>query len=134
MKRRTSNTQILDRVDRLCYRVDALLQVVGGMVGSLSSHSGAGLPMPRAADPNVQELIRVMRDGPGLGESRYPREELSPQEKARQIQKAREQAEKLKEKLNQEIDATLDARAKRGVPDDGNAITPQDSLDLDAVR
>lgn len=133
MKRRTSNTQILDRVDRLCYRVDALLQVVGGMVGSLGAHGGAPMP-PRPVDPNVQELLRAMREGPGLGESRYPREELSPQEKARQIQKAREQAEKLKEKLNQEIDATLDARAKRGVPDDGNAITPQDSLDLDAVR
>ena len=129
MKRRTSNAQLVARVDALCGKVDSMLHIMGGLLSSMASRAPAG-PLPPQASPQVQELLKVMRDGPGLGER--PRE-ISDEERERNIKKAQEQADRVLAKVNQAIDAELDKRAQKGVPDDGNALTPQEAMDLEGI-
>lgn len=57
---------------------------------------------------------------------------LTPEEKEKKLQKAKEIVEKMKKEAEEEIEAELMKRRDRGIPRDGDALTPEERLAWEA--
>ena len=125
-RQRMTNIALYEEIRLLLARmegkVDSVLQVVGGMSYMKASevrtqHQGFQIP-PTGQGPLYP---------PPIGRT------LTEEEKAANLQKAKDASDRIKEQMELGISAILAKRAEAGVPNDGNAVTPQDIKDLDEM-
>lgn len=76
------------------------------------------------ADSKLDHIIRQLNDI----QSRLPdvKRPMGGVELAESQRKAKEQYERLKKQADEEIQAALKSRKEQGIPDDGDAVRPED--------
>lgn len=122
MKKRTSNTDLVLEIRELKGMIVSMLQVIGGMSYMRAQEVRPPGQPSSTWDPSI---------GVGSIASHPP---LTEEQKAISLQKAKAQAEKIKEQMELGIQAQLKKREEQGVGNGGNDLTPQDLKDLEEMQ